>query len=42
MTETTEYLLGTSPGERERLLRQCEIFDAEARWLLDQIGVQPG
>ena len=42
MTEATEYLLGASPGERERLLRQCEIFDAQARWLLDQIDIQPG
>ncbi len=42
MTEATEYLLGTSRGERERLLRQCEIFDAQARWMLNQIGIQPG
>jgi len=42
VTEATEYLLGSSLSERERLLRQCEIHEPEARWLLDQVGVQPG
>lgn len=42
MDQSGEYLLGTSLGERERLLKQCEIFEPEARWLLDRVGIQPG
>ena len=34
-----DYVLGASPSERERLLLQCETFKPEARWMLDQIGV---
>lgn len=42
MSESTQYLLGNSPGERERLLRQGELFEEQARWLLDHIGIRPG
>src|SRR5712691_3402576 len=42
MNEATEYLLGSGLSERERLLRQCDIHEPEARWLLDQVGVRPG
>ena len=35
MTESTEYLLGNSADERERLLRQGELFREQAIWLLD-------
>lgn len=42
MSESTQYLLGNSPGERERLLRQGELFGEQARWLLDRIGIRPG
>ena len=42
MNEPSEYLLGNSLGERERLLRQGELFNAQARQLLDRIAVQPG
>lgn len=42
MTESTEYLLGNSDGERERLLRQGELFRGQARWLLDHIGIPAG
>jgi SAM-dependent methyltransferase len=36
-----KYVLGSSTPERERLLKQCELFEPEARWMLDQIGVRP-
>lgn len=42
MVQSGEYLLGASDGERERLLKHSEIFEPEARWLLDRIGIQPG
>ena len=42
MVQSGEYLLGASLGERERLLQHCEIFEPEARWLLDHVGIQPG
>ena len=38
----TEYLLGGTPTELERLLRQSEGFVPEARWLIERIGVQRG
>src|SRR4051812_33460563 len=38
----SDYLLGSSRAERDRLLAQCEMFAPEARWLLDRIGVAPG
>ena len=34
-----KYVLGASTPERQRLLAQCELFEPEARWMLDQIGV---
>src|SRR5262252_7449562 len=36
------YVLGASTPERERLVKQCELFKAEAQWMLDQIGIRPG
>jgi SAM-dependent methyltransferase len=42
MPERPEYILGSSEAERERLTRQSAAHEAEAIWLLDQIGVQPG
>ena len=38
--ESAGYVLGASTTERQRLLMQCELFEAEARWMLNQIGVQ--
>jgi SAM-dependent methyltransferase len=38
----TEYVLGHSRRERERLIRQADTFAAEASWLLEQAGVRPG
>ena len=35
-----KYVLGASTPEKERLLKQCEPFEPEARWMLAQIGVQ--
>ena len=35
------YILGTSRIEQKRLLEQGALFEAEARWLLDEIGVEP-
>jgi ubiquinone/menaquinone biosynthesis C-methylase UbiE len=34
-----EYVLGASTIERERLLKQCELFRPEAAQMLDRIGV---
>lgn len=42
MTQSSEYLLGNSPDERERLLRQGELFDPAARSLLDRMELRPG
>jgi ubiquinone/menaquinone biosynthesis C-methylase UbiE len=36
---TPDYVLGASNPERQRLLMQCELFKPQARWMLDQIGV---
>jgi ubiquinone/menaquinone biosynthesis C-methylase UbiE len=36
------YVLGASTPERERLVKQCELFKAEAQWMLDQIGIRRG
>ena len=35
------YILGTSRTEQKRLLEQGALFEAEGRWLLDEIGVEP-
>lgn len=37
--ERPKYVLGASTPERERLLKQCELFEPEARWMLEEIGV---
>ncbi len=42
MAASGEYVLGGTETEQRRLLRQVEGFDAEACWLLDRVGVQPG
>jgi SAM-dependent methyltransferase len=34
-----KYVLGASTPEKQRLLKQCELFEPEARWMLDHIGV---
>jgi SAM-dependent methyltransferase len=39
---TTEYVLGASRSEQERLIRQAQTFAGEASWLLDQVGVSRG
>ena len=36
---TPDYVLGASTPERQRLLMQCELLKSDARWMLDQIGV---
>jgi ubiquinone/menaquinone biosynthesis C-methylase UbiE len=36
------YLLGRSPAEHERLLRQTPELNADAQWLLDQIPIRRG
>lgn len=42
MARASDYVLGGTLTEQQRLLRQIEGFDAEACSLLDRIGVQPG
>ncbi len=42
MAPSGEYVLGGTDTEQQRLLRQIEGFDVEARWLLDRVGIQPG
>jgi ubiquinone/menaquinone biosynthesis C-methylase UbiE len=39
---TDHYLLGHSTEEEGRLRRQVREFEAEARWLLDQLELKPG
>jgi SAM-dependent methyltransferase len=41
-TSTGFYSTGATLTERERLLAQAASQAPEARWLLDQLGVQPG
>jgi SAM-dependent methyltransferase len=41
-THSAAYPLGGSESEKQRLLRQAEAYEPHARWLLDQIGIQPG
>jgi SAM-dependent methyltransferase len=36
------YVLGSSDTEQQRLVRQAGVFAAEASWLLDQAGAEPG
>lgn len=42
MAEGDEYFLGYRRAEQERLQRQAEELEQEARWLLDQIGLPAG
>lgn len=37
-----DYILGGTLTEQERLLKQCEGFAPEARWLVARLGVQRG
>jgi len=40
--ERDEYFLGYRHAEQERLQRQAQELEPEARWLLDQIGLPAG
>ena len=42
MPERDEYFLGYRQAEQERLQRQAQELEQEARWLLDQIGLPAG
>ena len=42
MTDVDQYLLGHSAAEEARLRRQVRELEPEARWLLDQLGLEPG
>jgi len=42
MPEADEYFLGYRHAEQERLQRQAQELEQEARWLLDQIGLVAG
>jgi SAM-dependent methyltransferase len=42
MSEADEYFLGYRAAEQERLQRQAQELEQEARWLLDQIGLPAG
>jgi SAM-dependent methyltransferase len=42
MAAATAYFLGGTDDERDRLLRQGEGLQREARWLLDRLDVRPG
>ena len=42
MSQAEEYILGTSSTEQKRLLNQGALFEAEACWLLDRVGLQAG
>jgi SAM-dependent methyltransferase len=42
MAASMQYVMGGGPSEQQRLLAQAQEFDRDARWLIDQIGVQPG
>lgn len=42
MTESDIYLLGSSTREKERLRKQVQELEGEARWLLDQLQIRPG
>lgn len=42
MSQGEEYILGTSLTEQKRLLKQKTLFEAEACWLLDRVGLQAG
>src|SRR5215831_12965874 len=42
VTESTEYILGSSEMERVRLLAQCRIYAPETQWLLGHLGIRAG
>jgi len=42
MTHSASYPLGGTQTELQRLLAQAEVYEPESKWLLDQIGIQPG
>ncbi|MUG97877.1 methyltransferase domain-containing protein [Scytonema sp. UIC 10036] len=42
MSQGEEYILGTSLTEQKRLLKQGTLFEAEACWLLDRLGLTVG
>jgi hypothetical protein len=42
MAEPTDYFLGDTLTELDRLVAQAEGFEREARRLLDRIGIRPG
>jgi len=42
MSESDVYLLGRSELEAERLRKQVQELEGEARWLLDQLHIRPG
>jgi 2-polyprenyl-3-methyl-5-hydroxy-6-metoxy-1,4-benzoquinol methylase len=42
MAEAAPYLLGHSLAEQQRLQQQSQELAPEARWLLDQLQIQPG
>jgi hypothetical protein len=42
MPSSAGYVWGTSLTERERLLKQTELYVPEASWVLDQAAIQPG
>lgn len=41
-TPAARYALGATAAERERLVLQAKMFEAEAEWLLDRTGIGPG
>lgn len=42
MSQAGEYVMGGGLTEGQRLLKQGETVEKEARWLLDRLGVRPG
>jgi SAM-dependent methyltransferase len=42
MAQSERYLLGHSVAEQQRLQQQPQELAPESRWLLDQLGIQPG
>jgi SAM-dependent methyltransferase len=43
MSEQTDpYVLGGTETEQQRLVAQAAEFEEQSRWLLDQIGIEPG
>ena len=42
MTQHSEYFLGGTQAERDRLATQAAAYAPEARWLLERVGIPPG